>query len=267
MADDMEALERYALGALELTAPPAHAYFLATLSLGTALRERGECDEAVRVHSRAEADADEAGEAWFAARSTYSIALAELYRGNLEDALKFFARALGRFESIGDIESLIALHTYRYSIAVERADQVAAVMAIEALDRLAPLAMPGSMAASTPSRARASIKRGDPLGALAAALEGYEEATKVGDGHAAAECLEVAGKALIETGRVESGTSLLAAGQVMHPPEERRGTLMRWDRWREETFLEGREELGAEGFSRAWMRGSRTPIEQLLAEI
>jgi tetratricopeptide (TPR) repeat protein len=264
---DLDAVERHARGALDSSEDGSLAYFISSLALGTLLREQGSYEAAIEEHRKAEAIAQASNEAWFAARCLYSVALVELYRGNVHEARSDFSQVLATFEHLGDVESATSSLIYLHSIAAEVGDETELDASLGKIERLTPRGLPATIAASAPLRAEALFRRGDLYGALALALGGFDEATKMADPEVGVDCLEAIATALIRLGRRDAGVSLMAAAELISPLESRWWLPARWNRWREGTLLSARETLGTEAFSEAWARGKGTPVESLLLDV
>jgi predicted ATPase/DNA-binding SARP family transcriptional activator len=265
-AYDMSSVVRLAEDAIRLSEPHSLAYFSSTIYLGSALREQRAYEEAVLVHEAAVREARACEKDWFEARSLYSLGLVELFRERLSEAWKRFDEGLSIFLQLGDAVSAIETYYYRYTIAVELADDRLAAEALAGIDRLAPRTLAANVAIASPLSAKAAIEGGDLYAGLAIALDGFEQLIRIGYLQDAAEALSSAGRVVILLGRHELGVALIAAAEKVCPPGERY-LPARWYRPLEETILQARDRLGPEMFADAWLRGCDTPPELLLSEV
>lgn len=194
------------------------------------------------------------------------MGLVELYRERLSEAWKRFDQGLSIFLRLGDAASAIETYYSRYTIALGLTDDRLADEALAGIDELAPKTLEANAAIALPLRAMAAIEHGDMYAGLAAALDGFEQLTRLGMVHDAAEALSSAGRAVAMIGRHELGVALLAAAEKIRPMGERM-LPARWSRPIEQTMLQARDKLGPGIFAESWRRRWDTPAEQLLYEV
>ena len=259
--------EELALRALRSCPRSSLAAMVASTTIGSVQRERGEFEAALARHREDERLAHEALEPWWEARARYSGGLVHMMKGDPAPAREDLLVAMRGFAKLGEPSSVLDCCAALYGLAHLEGDEAAAVAAIESMDPWVEGALPESAAFATIARAELDLRRGEVTSALSGALTAVEQSMLLGTANdVSMNALEVVAACLAVEGRLELAVELVAAGESFLPMDKRFGSdVRRADR--EGLLVDARIALGPEAFTRAWRAGASARFEDLLATI
>lgn len=243
------------------------AGMIASTTIGSVQRERGEYAAALARHAEDVTIARDASQSWWEMRARYSCGLVLMASGDPTSARRDLEKACRLAERLEDPSSVIDCLRTLYDLALLDGSVAGAESAIERTGPWVDDAAPEEKAWVPLSRAEVALSRGSVEAALEFAMLAVERSMLLG--HATdttAIALEIVAACLARMHRHDEAVRLVAAAESFLPLH-RRFFLESPGFDRERLLVDLRIAIGPAAFAAAWKAGSLTRFEDLLATL